>query len=109
MSTLFRRGITVKVKVTEPGALSLAVRTGEVLAAKNRGDTAPEPRQYMLSRANRKLSSAGDVKVRLRLSRKARRKLQRARRAKRVMLTAQLKTEDGTTSVASRPLRLVRH
>jgi hypothetical protein len=63
----------------------------------------------MLARRSRQLKSAGTVKVRLRLSRKARRKLQRARRAKRVMLTAQLKARDGTTSVASRPLRIVRH
>jgi secreted PhoX family phosphatase len=106
---LLRRGLTVQVEVTEPGTLSLAMRTGEVLMAKKRGETEPEPRQLMLVKGNRKLSSAGTVKVRLRLSRKARRKLQRARRAKRVMLTAQLKTRDGTTNVASRPLRLVRH
>jgi hypothetical protein len=104
-----RRGITVRVEANEPGRLSLALRTGEVLMAKKRGETEPEPRQLMLVRTKRQLSSAGTVKVRLRLSRKARRKLQRARRAKRVMLTAQLKKPDGTTDIASRPLRLIRH
>jgi secreted PhoX family phosphatase len=106
---MLRRGITVEVEANEPGSLSLALRTGEVLMAKKRGETEPEPRQLMLVRANRHLSSTGTFKLRLRLSRKARRQLQRARRAKRVRLTAQLKTQDGTTSVASRPLRLVRH
>jgi hypothetical protein len=108
LKRLFRRGVTVNVEVTEPGTLSLAMRTGEVLMTKQRGETEPEPRQLMLVRGNRQLSSAGTHKVRLRLSRKARRKLQRARRAKRVMLTAQLKSRDGTTSVASRRVRLVR-
>ena len=57
----------------------------------------PQPRQLMLVRANRQLRAPGTHNVRLRLSRKARRKLQRARRAKRVMLTAQLTKQDGKT------------
>ena len=107
--SLLRRGVTVRVEVTQPGTVSLALRTGEVLAARKRGKTAPEPRQLLLARASRRLSGAGNrTRCGCGSSRKARRKLLRARRASRVMLTAQLTTEAGTVDVASRPLRLVR-
>ena len=109
LSTLLRRGVMVKVEINQPGKVSLALRTGEVLAARNRGKTAPEPRQFLLARASRSLEGPGTFNVRLRPSRKARRKLLRARRASRVMLTAQLKMDGGAVDVASRRLRLVRH
>ncbi len=105
---LLRRGIMVKVEVSQPGTLSLALRTGDALAAKTRGQTAPQPRQLMVARASRQLSSAGSFKVRLRPKREARRKLQRIRGKSRVMLTAQLKTEAGMVDIASRQLRLHR-
>jgi secreted PhoX family phosphatase len=108
LSRLLRRGVMVRVEVNQPGTVALALRTGEVLAATKRGQTAPQPRQLMLSRTSRSLKDAGTYNVRLRLGRKARRKLQRARGAKRVMLTAQLTTEAGKVDVASRKLRLRR-
>ena len=108
LSALLRKGIKVRVDVNEPGTLSLALRTGEVLAATKRGDTAPQPRKLLLARKSRRLTGAGTHEVRLRLSRKARRRLLRARRASRVMVTAQLTTEAGKVDVASRRLRLRR-
>jgi secreted PhoX family phosphatase len=108
LTKLLRRGLTVRVEVTQPGTVSLALRTGEVLTALKRGDTEPQPRKLLLARSDRRLSSAGTHTVRLRLSRETRRKLLRARRASRVMLTAQLKTKDGKTDLASRRLRIRR-
>lgn len=108
LAKLLRRGVTVQVEVTQPGTVALAARTGEVLTALKRGDTEPQPRKLLLARSDRQLSSVGTHTVRLRLSRKARRRLLRARRASRVMLTAQLRTEDGKTDLASRRLRIRR-
>jgi hypothetical protein len=108
LSRALKRGVKVKIEVNQPGKLSLAIGTGEVLAALKRGETAPQPRRLLLARKRRELKAAGTYTVRLRLSRKARRKLQRARKASRVMITAQLTTEAGTVDVASRKLRLHR-
>jgi secreted PhoX family phosphatase len=108
LSRALKRGVKVKVKINQPGTLSLALGTGEVLAALKRGDTEPQPRRLLLARKRRSLKSAGTYTVRLRLSRKARRKLQRARKASRVIVTAQLTTEAGTVDVAGRKLRLHR-
>jgi uncharacterized protein len=105
---LLRRGIKVHVEITQPGKVVLALRTGEALAAKERGKTAPEPRNLLLARANRTLNGPGTYTVRMRPRRGARRKLLRARRASRVMLTAQLTTASGTVDVASRRLRIKR-
>jgi hypothetical protein len=108
LAKLLRRGVTVQVEVTQPGTIALAARTGEVLTALKRGDTEPQPRKLLLASSDRQLRSAGSHTVRLRLSRRARRRLLRARRASRVMLTAQLRTEDGKTDLASRRLRIRR-
>lgn len=108
LKKLLRRGITVQVKVTQPGTVSLALRTGDVLARRQRGATEPEPRQLLLARRTHRLSTPETINVRLRLSRKARRRLLRARRASRVRLTAQLTTKDGTVDVATRRVRLRR-
>ncbi len=105
---LLRRGVKVRVEITQPGTVSLALRTGEVLASRKRGRTAPEPRQFLVARASRRLTGPGTYTVRLRPKRNARRKMLRAHRASRVMLTAQLTTQDGRVDVASRPLRLVK-
>jgi secreted PhoX family phosphatase len=109
LSKLLRRGVTVRVEVSRPGTVSLALRTGEVLSGLKRGDTEPQPRQLLLARKSRTFKGAGTHTVRLRLSRKARRKLRRARRASRVMVTAQLKTRSGAVDLASRRLRVRRH
>jgi hypothetical protein len=108
LAKFVRRGIEVEVEVSGPGSVSLALRSGEVLAAFKRGDTEPQPRSLMLARTKRHLTGAGTHTVRLRPNREIRRKLLRARRASRVMLTAQLTTRDGTVDVASRRLRLHR-
>jgi hypothetical protein len=108
LSRLLRRGVMVEVEVNRPGTVSLAMRTGEVLTAIKRGDTEPQPRQLVLARASRRLTGPGTYEVRLRPGRKARRRLLRARRASRVMLTAQLKAQDGTVDVESRRLRIKR-
>ena len=106
LRSLVRRGMTVRVEVTQPGMLALAMRTGDVLSARQRGQTAPEPRQLLLTRASRRLNGPGAVSVRLRPSRKARRQLLRARRVSRARLTAQLTTDAGAVEVADRRLRL---
>ncbi len=105
---LLRRGIMVKVEVDQPGTLSLAMRSGDLLAAKKRGQTASQRRQLMVARASRHFSSAGTYRVRLRPKRDVRRKLKRIRRKSRVTLTAQLKTDAGMVDIASRKLRLHR-
>ena len=108
VSGLLRRGLKVRIEVTQPGTVSMALRTGEVLPTRARGQTAAEPRQLMLARATRSFNRPGTHIVRLRPSRNPRRKLLRARRASRVMLTAQLTTESGAVDVANRRLRLLR-
>ena len=105
---LLRRGITVQVEATQPGTVALALRTGEVLDRRPRGATEPEPRQLLLARRTRSLSTPEPVNVRLRLSRRARRRLRRAPDASRVRVTAQLTTKDGTVDVVTRRVRLVR-
>ena len=108
LDRLLRRGVKVKVEVNQPGTVALAMRTGEVLATKSRGDTAPEPQQLTVARASREFDGPGTFEVRLRPNKKMRRKLLRARSATRVRLTGQLKTKSGTVDVATRRLRIVR-
>jgi secreted PhoX family phosphatase len=103
---LLRRGIMVRVEVTQPGKVSLALRTGEVLSTLKRGETAPQRRQLLVARASRRVSRPGTISVRLRPGRKARRQLLRARRLSRAQLTAQLTTDAGPVEVANRRLRL---
>jgi secreted PhoX family phosphatase len=105
---LLRRGITVQVAATQPGTVSLALRSGDVLTRQPRGNTEPRPRQLLLARRTRSLTTPDTVNVRLRLSRRARRRLRRASRASRVRITAQLTTKDGTIDVATRRVRLRR-
>jgi hypothetical protein len=108
LSKLVRRGVTVRVELNQPGAVSVTLATGEVLSTLKRGETEPQPRNLLLARNKRDLKGAGKHTVKLKLSRKARRKLLRARRASRVMLTAQLETRSGAVDVASRRLRVRR-
>ncbi len=107
LPTLLRRGIKVKAEVNQPGKVSLALRSGEVLSTLKRGKTAPQSRQLTIARA--RLTGPGTFEVRLRPNREVRRKLLRARRVSRVELTAQLTTEAGTVEIASRRLRLEKH
>ena len=106
LPTLLRRGINVQVEVNQPGKVSLALRSGEVLSTRKRGRTAPQPRQLLVARASRRLTGPGTYEVRLRPNREVRRKLLRARRVSRLRLTAQLTTKANTTEVAHRKLRL---
>jgi uncharacterized protein len=108
LRTLLRRGIVVQVEVTRPGVVSLAMRTADLLSAQDRGASAPEPRQLVLARARRRVRRPGTYRVRVRLGRRARRRLLRARRSPLVTLSGRLSTEAGTAGVASRRLRLPR-
>jgi secreted PhoX family phosphatase len=107
VANLLRRGIRVRIEITQPGTVSLALRTGQVLSSLQRGETAPQPRQFTLARASRRVTRAGGFEVRLRLNREARRML-RGGRASRARLTAQLTTAGGTVEITNHKLRLQR-
>lgn len=107
---LLGRGVMVRVEVNAPGTVRLALRTGDVLPAGQRGQTAAQPRQLTVARVTRRVSAPGTVRVRLRPNHQAGRRLLRARRAPRLLVTAQLSpdgAERGRVGVASGRLRAV--
>ena len=108
LRTLLRRGITVKVEVSQPGTVAVAMRTGDILPARRRGRAAAQPRQLVVARKKHRFEGPGTYRVKVRLSRRARRRLRRARRAPRMLLQAQLTTPAGKVGVATRRLRLTR-
>ena len=101
---LARGGLPIRVKIDEPGVVTISLLTADV-QSESGGRAAPRPRRLKLGRFRRRFRKRGVHKVKVKMNRRNVRKLRR-KRSVVVRVTAQVRDRDGNVGVMSRRVRI---
>ena len=108
-STLLRRGLGVRIVVNGPTTVDLVLRTHELARRRpERGNPIRRPTGVTLARKRVKIRRAGTKVVRLRLSRRGRRRLAKRRKPVSARLLGSARGSAGTSAAATRTVRIGR-
>jgi secreted PhoX family phosphatase len=99
------RGVTVSVRVDEPGELRIALRTSDLERRPGQRGSTDRPVPVTLGTARRRFAKPGRYKVRVRLKRGAAKRLRR-KRSVGVRVSAQMRDRARNVTVRSRRLRV---
>lgn len=105
---LLSRGLGVRVKLDEPGIVTVALRTGELASRAGIGGSSERPRSVTLARRRRQVARGEAVLLRLKPGRRARARLRRRRTAVRAVLSVLVRDDAGNVRVETRPVRIGR-
>jgi uncharacterized protein len=104
--SLLRRGLTVRVQLSEPVTLAVSFQALDLVRSPARGGGVPRPRPRRLALVRRRLRRAGSSRLRLRLSPPRRLALRRRRAFEaRLIVTATNRTGRRSTVVRSLHVR----
>ncbi len=102
---LARGGLPIRVKIDEPGVVTISLLTSDVRSEPGQRGSARRPKRLRLGRLRRRFKRAGVHKVKVKLNRRNVRKLRR-KRSVVVRVTAQIRDADGNVGVTSRRVRI---